>query len=291
MTSHAIPWSCVRSVGSLAFASALALSACASLPPPKELVDARAEYTRAQSGKASSLNPAGLHEAKVALDRAEASYSNDPSSATTADLAYIAMRRSQRAELEASTSDLQQRREAALNNQNQAQAKATQKAQTDLVSTRQQLESERAARQTAESRTKDLLTQLVAAKAAAVKEEPRGTVISLSGGVLFTSGKAELLPGAQTSLGQIADAIASQPEKKVLVEGHTDSRGTETTNLALSQARASAVGSFLISRGVAADRVTTNGLGSSRPVADNASAEGRANNRRVEIVIQTMEPR
>lgn len=283
MTRHAIT--------SLMFASSIAFAACATVAPPKELVDARAEYTRAQSGKAGSLNPAGLHEAKVALDRAEASYSDDPGSPATTDLAYIAMRRSQRADLEARTADWQQQRQMELNNANQAQAKAAQKAQSDLVDTRQQLGTERNARVAAETRTKDLLNQLVAANAAAVKEEPRGTVISLSGGVLFTSGKAELLPGAQTSLGQVAEAIAAQPNKKVLVEGHTDSRGTEPSNLSLSQARAASVGSFLISHGVGAERVTTVGLGSSRPVADNTSTEGRANNRRVEIVIQTAEAR
>jgi flagellar motor protein MotB len=191
------PSSKLTRIGSLAFVSALALGACASLPPPKELVDARAAYTRSNSGKARTLNPAGLHEAKVALDKAEASYQDDPGSDKTADLAYLALRRSERAELEAQTSDWQHRREAAMSNATQAQAKAAEKAQSELATTKQQLESERAARVAAETRTKDVLAQLVAANAAAVKEEPRGTVISLSGGVLFASGKAELLPGAQ----------------------------------------------------------------------------------------------
>ncbi|MET0386617.1 MAG: OmpA family protein [Polyangiales bacterium] len=275
----------------LVFASALALGACATTTPPKELVDARAEYTRSQGGKARTLNPAGLHEAKVALDKAEAAFVDEPGSEKTADLAYLALRRAQRAELEAQTSDWQQRRELAMKNANQAQANAAAKAQTELAATKQQLEAERAARVAAESRTKDVLNQLVAANAAAVKEEPRGTVISLSGGVLFPSGKAELLPGAQNSLGQIAEAIGSQSDKKVLVEGHTDSRGGDTSNLALSKARADSVGAFLVSRGVPSDRVTTAGLGSSRPVADNNTPEGRANNRRVEIVIQTLEAR
>lgn len=272
-------------------ASSAILAACASGPPPKELVDARAAYTRSESGVARNLNPAGLHEAKVALEKAEAAYADDPSSEQTADLAYVALRRAQRAELEAQTAEWQKRRVEAMNHTTQAQAKAAEKAQTELVTTKQELVSERSARLAAEDKTKQVLTQLVAANAAAVKEEPRGTVISMSGGVLFTSGKAELLPGAQTSLGQIAEAIASQSDKKVLIEGHTDSRGTESSNLALSKARADAVGSFLTARGVPADRVTTAGIGSSRPVAENGTPEGRANNRRVEIVIQKLEAR
>jgi outer membrane protein OmpA-like peptidoglycan-associated protein len=288
MTMQENRWFTVRS---LALVSSLALGACATASPPQELVAARAEYTRSQSGKARELNPAGLHEAKVALDRAEQAFQDDPESANTVDLAYLALRRAQRAEYEAKTADWQQRRVAAMNQANQAQAKAAEKAQTELASTKEQLQAERAARVAAETRTKDVLNQLVAANAAAVKEEPRGTVISLSGGVLFASGKSELLPGAQNSLGQIAEALSSQSDKKVVVEGHTDSKGTEESNLALSRSRAASVGTFLVSRGVPQDRVTTNGLGSSRPVADNATPEGRANNRRVEIIIQKTEAR
>lgn len=279
-------------LSSLALVSAVALaSACATTSPPKELVDARAEYTRTESGKAHTLNPAGVHEAKVALDRAEAAFANDPSSEETADLAYLAQRRAQRAQSEAQTADWQSRRVQALNRAQQQQAKSTENMKTELVQTKQQLETERNARIRSEERTKDVLNQLVAANAAAVKEEPRGTVISLSGNVLFASGKAQLLPGAQNSLGQIAEALAAQSDKNVLIEGHTDSKGTESANLVLSKARAEAVGAFLISRGMPAERVTTAGLGPSRPIADNASAEGRANNRRVEIIIQTREAR
>jgi outer membrane protein OmpA-like peptidoglycan-associated protein len=272
--------------------SAVALaSACATTAPPKELVDARAEYTRTESSKAHDLNPAGVHEARVALDRAEASYANDPDSEETADLAYLAQRRAQRAQFEAQTADWQQRSVRARNRAQQVQAKTTEKMQTELVQTKQQLETERNARIRSEERTKDVLNQLVAANAAAVKEEPRGTVISLSGNVLFASGKSQLLAGAQNNLGQIAEALAAQSDKNVLVEGHTDSKGTESSNLILSKARAEAVGSFLISRGLPAERVTTAGLGPNRPVADNSTAEGRANNRRVEIIIQSREAR
>jgi len=71
-----------------------------------------------------------------------------------------------------------------------------------------------------------------------------------------------------------------------VVEGHTDAKGSETYNLDLSARRAEAVRSYLVSQGVDQSRVSSQGLGFARPIADNKSAEGRANNRRVEIVVQ-----
>lgn len=274
----------------LLLATTLTAVGCATTQPSKELLDAREAYSRSERGKARQYNPAALHEAKVALDKAEAAFQDDPDSAYARDEAYIALRRAERAEIEALTLANEQRKEKARAAANQAQAKNLEKAQGDLASAQRQLEQEKAARQAAEAKAKETLARLAAANAAAVKEEPRGTVITLAGGVLFASNKSQLLPGAQNSLNQIADALKDQNDKKVLIEGHTDSRGSDATNQTLSKARADAVGSYLISRGVPAERVTTVGLGPSRPVADNDTPEGRANNRRVEIVIQDDEP-
>lgn len=272
-------------------AATLTATACATSQPPKELVDAREAYQRGEHGKAREYNPAALHEAKVELDKAEAAFQDDPSSERTRDEAYIALRRAERAEVEATTMQNNQRQQKARNDMTQAQAKGYAKAQTDLAAARDQLTQEKQAREAAEAKSKDMLARLAAANAAAVKEEPRGTVITMAGGVLFASNKSQLLPGAQNSLDQVAEAIKTQDDKKILVEGHTDSRGSDVTNQALSKARADAVASFFISKGVPPDRITTAGLGPSRPVADNTTAEGRANNRRVEIVIQQGEPK
>jgi outer membrane protein OmpA-like peptidoglycan-associated protein len=96
-----------------------------------------------------------------------------------------------------------------------------------------------------------------------------------------------LLPGARVKLGEVADALSKQdPLSKIVVEGHTDSQGGVSYNQDLSQHRAQAVLDYLVSRGVSADRVSAQGFGSTRSVADNNSPEGRANNRRVEIVVQ-----
>jgi outer membrane protein OmpA-like peptidoglycan-associated protein len=112
-------------------------------------------------------------------------------------------------------------------------------------------------------------------------------VITLSGSVLFATAKSDLLPTAQLKLNEVADVLTKQdPDSKLVVEGHTDSQGGAAYNQELSQRRAQSVREYLVSRGIAADRVTAQGFGPTRAIADNASAEGRANNRRVEIVVQ-----
>jgi len=277
------------SLVALLFAGAPALG-CATAQPPQELLDARAAYVRAENGYARELSPASLHGAREALDGAERSFNDDGNSDTTRDQAYIALRKAERADAEGVTQHYQRELEAAKQRSVDAQAKQAEKTSAQLTQTREELNKESAARKAAEQRAQDALNNLAAANAAAVKKEARGTVITLSGNVLFASGKSALLPGAQQSLDQVAEALKNQ-DNKVLVEGHTDSRGSEETNMLLSKSRADAVGNYLVSRGVPQERVSTQGLGPSRPVADNNTPEGRANNRRVEIIIQNQEPR
>jgi outer membrane protein OmpA-like peptidoglycan-associated protein len=279
-----------RACAGLLLATAISAGGCATPQPTKELLDARDAYSRSEHGKAAEYNPAALHEAKVALDKAEAAWKDDPDSQAARDEAYVALRRAERAEIEASTMMWNQRKEKAQSDAHQAQAKGLQKATSELASARGELQQEKTAREAAEAKSRESLAKLAAANAA-VKEEDRGTVITMAGGVLFASNKSVLLPGAQTSLSQVAEALRDQEDKKILIEGHTDSRGSDATNMALSKARADAVAGFFASHGISSDRMTTAGLGPSRPVADNNTAEGRANNRRVEIVIQKGEPK
>lgn len=117
------------------------------------------------------------------------------------------------------------------------------------------------------------------------KETDRGTVVTL-GSVLFATGRSELLPGAMQSVDRLAEYLQGNPDKTVVIEGHTDSTGSDSTNLRLSQERADAVRMALITRGIVAGRIVATGLGSSRPVASNDTAAGRQQNRRVEIIIQ-----
>ena len=263
---------------------------CATAQPPQELVDARAAYQRAQKSHAADLSPASLHTAKQALDGAEKRFSDDGASMEARDQAYIALRKAQLAEADGSIAYHKQQLEAANRDTAAARDAAAQQTQAELNQTKQQLAQESSARAEAERRAKEALEKLTAANAA-VKQEPRGTVITLPGNVLFASGKAMLLPGAQSSLNQVADALKDQANASITIEGHTDSTGSDVTNLELSRARAESVASYLQSRGLPKEQITTMGLGPSRPVADNGTAEGRATNRRVEIIVKTQEAR
>ena len=92
---------------------------------------------------------------------------------------------------------------------------------------------------------------------------------------------------AIVKLNEVADAlIKGNPDSNITVEGHTDSQGQRQYNMDLGEKRAKAVRDQLVSRGVAQDRIKAVGIGPDRPVADNKSAEGRANNRRVEIIVE-----
>ncbi len=116
------------------------------------------------------------------------------------------------------------------------------------------------------------------------RDTPRGLVAEI-GGVLFATAKATLAGGARESLARLSGILSAYPALKLRVEGHTDDIGSEATNLKLSTERAIAVRDYLIGQGVPAASIEVEGLGPSNPVADNATAEGRARNRRVEVIV------
>lgn len=118
-----------------------------------------------------------------------------------------------------------------------------------------------------------------------VKEEPRGLLVNLSSNVLFASEKAVLKKEAAASLDETIDLLNTYPANKVLIEGYTDSTGDKKKNLKLSYDRAKAVYSYLVKKGIKADRLTAVGYGSKNPVASNKTTVGRAQNRRVNIII------
>jgi outer membrane protein OmpA-like peptidoglycan-associated protein len=115
------------------------------------------------------------------------------------------------------------------------------------------------------------------------KQTDRGVVVTL-GDVLFDTGQATLKPGADLAVNRLATYLSSNPQTKVLIEGHTDARGSEDYNIGLSDRRARAVSTALESRGIPADQIQTLGRGKAYPVASNDTPEGRQQNRRVEIV-------
>jgi outer membrane protein OmpA-like peptidoglycan-associated protein len=299
-------------------ATLLFVGACGAHGPSKELLQARASYDHAARSNAATLAPAELHTAKKALVVAERESSDEPFAPRTLDLAYIAMRKAQRAEalgnaaaataavaaieaqrvrvqgdviasqkgrLHASETALE-RQQGELNRQQAELAtkdgQLAQKEAETLAERNARLAAEAKAAES-EKKAKDAMDAL--GREIAMKEDTRGTVITLSGSVLFVTGKSTLLPGATAQLDKVADALTKLPERHFTIEGHTDSTGSYAINADLSARRANAVRDYLISRGVSADAVSAVGVGSQRPVADNKSTAGRAMNRRVEIIV------
>jgi len=119
-----------------------------------------------------------------------------------------------------------------------------------------------------------------------------GKVTVITASLLFKSGSSDLLPSAKPKLDEVASALSAQPQaNNVKVEGYTDSTGSAAINDPLSQRRAQAVADYLESKGVPKERITAEGFGKSDPVSTAQSTEGRALNRRVDIVIEPVEGR
>jgi outer membrane protein OmpA-like peptidoglycan-associated protein len=117
-----------------------------------------------------------------------------------------------------------------------------------------------------------------------LRETESGVVVTL-GDVLFASGQAQLVEGGQSSLEEVVDLLQTEPDKMIRVEGHTDARGDAEANLLLSEQRAQAVRDSLINLGVAPERVTAMGMGEDFPIASNEDEDGRARNRRVDVIL------
>ncbi len=305
------------SIAAIVLASA-AIWGCAA-GPSQQLVDARSAFEAASTGSASELVPEKLEEARAALKDAEQANEDDPASAREVSLAYIAHRKALRAtalgeaaRLEKRAAEGQDREQAILEGQRNVaemslqdterelgmvrtalavqgevvndSARRLQAREEELSMRQRELAEERTARIEAEKNAAAALERLNAI--GKVKQEDRRLIITLSGAVLFESGKAALLPAARRSLDDVAAALKAQDEKKrITISGYTDSVGTDAANQKLSQARAESVRAHLVSQSVKAERITAVGRGEESPIANNKTPEGRANNRRVEIVV------
>ena len=274
---------------SIVAASLLSL-ACAH-DPSRELVSARQTYETAATGPAAETAKTEVYEAKKALDRAERAHKNKSGSAEEVDLAYVALRKADYAIAYSTYLQYQTNTEKAKADYLKTLESQKDSAQDQLANTKDELAAKEKALADAQTARKALELQLVAALGslsdmAKIKQEEQRTVITLNGAVLFKSDETQLLPIAQEKLGQVADVLKQYgDEYTITINGYTDSRGSDTHNQQLSQGRADSVRSFLISRGVSDKGVRAVGMGEAQPVADNKSAEGRANNRRVEIVV------
>jgi len=263
----------------LASLSALLMACGGPAIPPQELNDARAAYAEAAKGPAADLAPAQLDTAKQSLDAAQRSFDEDGPSQKTKDLAYVAQRRAEIAGAEGGREKADRKRAASDKDFKNAQIQGLENYQK----TKEALASEKAARVEAERKAAAAMASLN--EIAKVKEETRGVVITLSGSVLFATGKSDLLPIAKDKLNQVAKALTDQGFKAIVVQGYTDSVGSASDNDALSLRRAQSVRDYLVSKGVPSEKATAEGKGANNPVASNSSADGRAENRRVEIVV------
>lgn len=118
------------------------------------------------------------------------------------------------------------------------------------------------------------------------KATERGLIVTL-GDMLFETGKSQLKGNAANNLGKLSSFLKSYPDRTLQIEGHTDNVGSEENNLSLSQRRADSVRLFLVTQGIAPNRISAFGKGENSPVASNESISGRALNRRVEVIINT----
>lgn len=282
-------------------AAALLLVACASTPPNNAaLNEARALYTQAVNDVSTArAAPLELRNAQHALQQADAALQAGDDPSAVDHYAYLARQRAAtamqagviaRAEESAkmSTADRSRivmearTREAEVSTREaEASTAAAQKARDQALVARLEAGRQLAAAETERARAAKLQKELADLQA---QQTDRGMVLTL-GDVLFDTARAELKSGAFSTIDRLATFLRENPERRVAIEGHTDSVGSDSSNLSLSQRRADAVRAALASRGIDGTRITAQGMGEAVPVANNSTGEGRQRNRRVEVII------
>ncbi|MFL1513827.1 DUF4398 domain-containing protein [Pseudomonas prosekii] len=235
-------------------AASVALAAC-STPPNANLEQARVNYSGLQANpQASKVAALETKDASDYLDKADKAYQDKQDQAKVDQLAYLT---NQRVEVAKQTIALR----TAENNLKNA---AAQRAQARLDARDQQI--------------KQLQDSLNA------KQTDRGTLVTF-GDVLFATDRADLKSSGLVNINKLAQFLQENPDRKVIVEGYTDSTGTASHNQSLSERRAGSVRTALVKMGVDPARIVVQGYGKEYPVAENTSASGRAMNRRVEVTI------
>jgi len=258
---------------------------------PVALVQARRAMAVADRTGAAALNPKAMEEAKRSFAQAENSAKSGGSAKVVSDFARRAVASSAEAmrdlgrKMEA---DEAAKKKAELDKSEMTVAQLRE-AQAKLEADKAKLEADKAKLVTDQAvitkERDDLAKRLTGTMAMIMetRESARGAVMSLPG-VSFDTGKATLKVSAQITLAKLAGLALVFPNVNMRVEGYTDSTGNAAANQKLSEARAKTVYDFLKSQGIADTRLAFQGLGQASPVADNATTEGRAKNRRVEIV-------
>lgn len=259
--------------------AAVLVAACASQPKQvAQLDEARAKVTAlGQEPLVQEVASRELAAAHENLKQADAALDKGEPEKRIVHLAYLAARNADIGQ--ARIDEAEAREEVA-----KAEANRTTillDARTQEVETAKQKTAEAELAAAASSEEADAARRALAEMQA--KETERGMVLTLSD-VLFDTAAATLKPGAQLAIDRLASFLEGNRDTRVIIEGHTDNRGSDAYNEDLSQRRARAVADELVSRGISSSRFEILGRGEGYPVADNGSAEGRQQNRRVEIV-------
>jgi outer membrane protein OmpA-like peptidoglycan-associated protein len=258
---------------------ALAMGGCVSVPQPNAALESAQTEVRAAEANpnVSKYAAVDLDAAKKELDAAQAAALHHQDAAI-AQSAYMATQ----------TARLAQARADAKADDARVAAGQAERDKIQLAARTRDVESAKMATDTAMGQ-RDQATEKAARLQAEVDQlkatpTPRGLVLTL-GDVLFETGKAQLSPGSARKLDQLAQFLTDYPERRVQIDGFTDSVGTDSYNQDLSQRRADAVRSALIARGINPSRIGSQGYGKEFPVAGNVESGGRQLNRRVEVVI------
>jgi len=272
---------------------AIAVLAACSTAPTQQLIEARSSYAAAQNDpQVVKFAEPELRQAGAQLNAAELSATNGDSEAQIDHLAYVAKQRvtiaqetarQKSAELSAAGAAAEREKMRLDARTVEADTATRAAAASGLAAEASQRQSELSQRQAdaANAHSQQLEAQL---KELDAKKTERGIVITL-GDVLFDTNKSDLKAGGMRNVQKLADVLKEYPERNVLVEGFTDSTGSSEYNQDLSDRRARAVRTALQDTGVSRERISNRGYGKTFPVADNATAEGRQLNRRVEIIV------
>jgi outer membrane protein OmpA-like peptidoglycan-associated protein len=274
-------------ISSVAVVSLMTMG-CSAHQPPVALDQARNTYLQAEQNPQVATNaPVALHEAEQSLRQAERVWKDDHDVEEVQHLAYVTTQRvgiaqavAEKKLAETNLAELNAERERVLLG---ARTLEAQRAQQQAAQAQQQAAQAQQQAQQEVTRAQQL-EQALAALQAQVKQTERGLLLTL-GDVLFEFDKATLKPGVMQKLYPLVTFLREHPARQVVIEGHTDSIGSEAYNLDLSQRRAQAVRDFLIQNGINADQIVSRGLGKGVPVASNDTEAGRQLNRRVEITI------
>jgi outer membrane protein OmpA-like peptidoglycan-associated protein len=265
---------------------ALVLGACVSMPQPNAaLENARIAVQTAEA------DPMVNKYAALDLDVARKDLSNAENAALhhqeadVAQSAYLATQNARLAQVHAAAKADDARVAAGQVERDQimlaARTREAENAKLAAANAKQVADSALNQRDQANEEAARVQAELDALKATPT---PRGMVLTL-GDVLFDTGKAELKSGASRKIDQLAQFLTEHPDRRVQIDGFTDSVGSDSYNEDLSQRRANAVRAALIAQGVDSSRIGTEGYGKSYPVATNSDSGGRQLNRRVEVVI------